>query len=116
MNQVENIWFRYRGLENWIPNNTDLDLTKSLFIQALNDHYSDYDVKPILEDLDNYYFQLIPYISDKGEKIIYVNSFCEFYENWEERLNDVDDGGWCFWQVEINVEINDYFGFSINGM
>ena len=118
LNQSENIWFDYKHHETWEPTENDINLTKLLIKEVISDHKTEYDVKPIAENFSDYFFQLIPFVSKTGQKLIYVNSFChiDYGEYWKEKLVDLNDGGYCFWQVIIEPREDEYFDFQVNGM
>jgi hypothetical protein len=52
----------------------------------------------------------------KGKRYIYINGMCERpRENWDKRLEDVCDGGSCFWGVLYNVESGNFSNLQTNG-
>lgn len=72
-------------------------------------------------------------IDKNGNKVIFINSFCESFEdltdlditnelsgeetkiNWHDYLIEVSDGGKCFWQMKVNLTSKKYFELIING-
>ncbi len=116
----------------WKPNQAEINIAENIIPKVIDDNKTDYDVKEIYKNIDDYYFQLIPYLDKNNRKIIYVNSLCKsFVENpipnletkeqkteieWKSHLFDVDDGYNCFWQVQIDIEKETYFDFSVNGI
>jgi hypothetical protein len=72
--------------------------------------------KPITEP-EKYYKQFIAVIDSKGDKIVWVECFCEAFGNdWKKELQDVDDGGSCFFRLKINLTTNKVIAFSTNGI
>ena len=75
-------------------------------------------------DFSKYRFQLVPSINEKGEKIIWINAFCfgkwgsERRSEWRTKIYPrymVDDGGTCFFDLKINLTLNNYSEFGMNG-
>ncbi|MDR0227557.1 MAG: hypothetical protein LBI72_00600 [Flavobacteriaceae bacterium] len=73
-----------------------------------------------INNLDNlkkkYYRQYLCYEDKEGDKIVYINGFCEvpslFNEgiyrrlDWKKEMVDTSDGGNCYWSAEINLTKN----------
>ena len=76
---------------------------------------------PIIhKKLRHYIRQYAGYISDKGDKRIYVNCFWDeddktFPLDWKNRLVQVFDGCSYYWQIHYNVTKKTFNGFSVNG-
>ena len=52
----------------------------------------------------------------EGKRYIYINGMCERPRgNWDKRLQDVCDGGSCFWSVLYNVESGSFSNLQTNG-
>ncbi len=68
-------------------------------------------------ELEKYGRQYIPVISDKNEKIVYINFFCDpnEYNFRDKRLIIVMDGGNCYFQLKINLKQKKIFGLMVNG-
>ncbi|MGC1631105.1 MAG: hypothetical protein WA749_03230 [Gelidibacter sp.] len=131
MNQFGNESFRYGNLKTWEPNKSEINFTEKFILEIIKKHKEDYGVKEIYANFNDYYYQFIPYLDENNRKIIYVNSFCkDFIQNpfqdltseeiekeieWKSHFFDVNDGGNCFWKVQVDVEKKDYFDFSVNG-
>ena len=65
--------------------------------------------------LKKYVLQYIVSISPNGEKIIWVNCFCEPMNGWKDQVIGVHDGGNCFFNVMINLSKKTYYDFRVNG-
>jgi hypothetical protein len=67
--------------------------------------------------LRKYKRQYFGYINEKGEKILYINCFCnkEFCKDWLTKIIFVLDGGSCFWNVKFNLTTVTLFDLNING-
>ena len=75
-------------------------------------------------DFNDYRFQLVPSINEKGEKIVWINAFCfgewgsQRRSEWRKKIyprHMVDDGGTCFFDLKINLTLNNYSEFGMNG-
>ena len=71
-----------------------------------------------IEHSEKYYKQFIAVTNPKGEKIVQVNCFCDKRDigYWKKSWVIVDDGGACFFQLEINLTTNSVIGFWVNGV
>jgi hypothetical protein len=124
----------YYDYDAWKPDQKDIASTREIVIKAINS--GNFDMfKVSVEEyvLNNYFFQYVPYINENGERIIYVNAFCEITEtnseliiydidslepihiDWTQELNQVDDGGACYWQTHVNLDQEIYVDLMING-
>ena len=69
-----------------------------------------------LINLSSYKHQLIAVVNDKGEKVIWVNCFCDDYKiNWHRHIVKVYDGGNCFFNVKINLTRQTWYDLMVNG-
>ena len=64
--------------------------------------------------------QYIAAINENGEKLIWINFFCEktlaeFYNLRKERTNTAD-GGKCFFQLKVNLTKKTIIGYKFNGI
>ena len=67
-------------------------------------------------DLKEYYRQYFAAKNLKGEKLVYINCFCgNAAINWKEEIEDVDDGGKCFFQLRINLTKKSAEELDVNG-
>jgi hypothetical protein len=72
----------------------------------------------ILINFKEYKRQYFPYKDVNGERIVYINCFCEKYgefRHWREVEELVDDGGNCYFQLKINLTQKKYIDFFVNG-
>ena len=74
-------------------------------------------VEDFMIDIRNYKRQYIAYINSKNEKEVWVNCFCETWDNdvWKFKIVEVRDGGNCYFNLKINLEQKAYFEFCLNG-
>jgi len=129
--QDELTQFPYQEQEFWKPEKAHLKIADEMLLQAFTDNKDEFRVTQDTISPDDYYKQLVPYLNQKGERIIYINGLCKSFVKSpipEERVNElgeisawknffyvIDDGGSCFWQTEINIDKKEYFNFSVNG-
>lgn len=67
-------------------------------------------------DLKQYKRQYIAYHNKNGKKLVFVNCFCETYDNnWQIEFVNMMDGGECFFHVTINLSSRRYTNFNVNG-
>lgn len=77
-------------------------------------HY-DYESKII--EFRNYHRQCEAFYNDKGEKIVVLNCLCDIKNlpDWRKAKIEVKDGGSCFFQIAVNLDLKIVYGFMING-
>jgi hypothetical protein len=67
-------------------------------------------------DIRRYKFQIKILTSKVGQKLFWVNSFCDNYNlNWRNEIYSVKDGGPCYFNAKIDITTMNYFDLSING-
>jgi hypothetical protein len=132
LDQTNNKTFIYNHLEIWTPNQLEIDLAERIILKVINDHKTQYNVKEIFANINDYRHQIVPVIYKDNRRVIFVNSLCKsFVENplpslypnkekkkeiaWKEFVYNVHDGGNCFWNVMIDIDKKEYFDFRVNG-
>lgn len=66
--------------------------------------------------LEEYKVQFLGFISEKQERIVWANFFCdEFGGNWKKDLILVKDGGNCFFNLKVNSDTKEVLDFYVNG-
>ena len=97
----------------WIPTEDDV-----LQLEAGLATYLQQNAEPehtrIWQELADYKRQYVGIVQD-GQPSIYTNFFCAEFDNWEDTLVDVDDGGDCFFQVQYSVEQDQFFDLQVHG-
>lgn len=73
------------------------------------------DKNDFIIDLTRYKRQYVPVINEKGEKEVWVNCFCDNPHNWKNEIEQVLDGGNCFFNVKINLTKKNYYDLMVNG-
>ena len=67
-------------------------------------------------NLNEYNRQYLPYINNKGEKIVWINCLCGKWSDKElKQLIMVEDGGTCFFNLSINLTTGEISKLDING-
>ena len=98
----------------------EIEETESLLIRAVAEYNKKMTSKyQKVDSLVNYKRQLVPYINQKGEKVVFVNFFCKDFrwnENWRKELVMVDDGGSCFFNIQINLTTKNTYNLYVNGV
>ncbi len=66
----------------------------------------------------NYKKQLVAVINKDGQKEVWVNCFCNTWDNdqWKTEILQVDDGGTCYFNFKINLETKKYYALIVNGV
>jgi hypothetical protein len=67
-----------------------------------------------------YVLQCIAVIDARGEKQVWVNALCNHdwptKNNWRERIQMVEDGGGCYYQLKVNLSKGTYYDLNVNGV
>lgn len=65
----------------------------------------------------NYRKQLIAVTNKTGEKEVWVNCFCNTWDNdrWKTEMMLVADGGNCYFNFKINLTTKKYYDLGVNG-
>jgi hypothetical protein len=85
-----------------------------LLIEAIQKYNSDSKHSSKIMPLNKYKLQFVPRINNKGEKEVWVNSFCETGgHDWKKELIIVEDGGNCYFELDINLTTKQYYGLGI---
>ena len=132
LNSEYNRWLNSQyGYEVWKPEQKDIEIVDKVLKKAIEKNEFNFIKKPILENITkNLYKQYIPYIDENGDRIILLNTFCRIlkistekddaYElrefDWKSEHYGVNDGGFCYWRITINVDKEEYFNLMVNGV
>ena len=109
-------------------NAADLARIDSILNVAVNNGEFDFLQDPKMKRIKNYYRQYICFQDKKGEKIVFINAFCEIWKfsvvkdgktkidtfDWKNEFLIVYDGGACYWNIKVNLTTNQYFDLFIN--
>ena len=69
-----------------------------------------------IKKLKKYQIQYIPYLNEQGEKVVWINGFCEnFDSDWKKEYIYAFDGGNCFFTIRINLTRKICLSIGTNG-
>jgi hypothetical protein len=69
-----------------------------------------------IRPLQEYRRQFVAVTNAKGEKEVWVNCFCDKdNSNWQYDIVVVDDGGSCYFNVQLNLTTKTSFDLMVNG-
>lgn len=103
--------------------NGEVELVDKILIKTVEDleteyaeMYSTAKGKKLEIDLRNYKRQYCAFYNSKGEKLVYINCFCneEHKGNWYKNFFSVYGGGICYFSGEINLNTKKSNHFMIN--
>ena len=112
----------------WTPTKAQFDQIDSILIKAIKDTLvitnNDFEIK----NINQFYRQYVCYLDNNGDLIVFINAFCRLLSSpvdsgnkviwkkydWKNKLLHVNDGGACFWSININLTRKKYFYFSVN--
>ena len=77
-----------------------------------------FEIEDFKIELKDYGRQYMTVVSDKGDKIVYVNCFCDptHFNYRDKELVQVDDGGNCFFNFKVDLKTKKIFDFMENGV
>jgi hypothetical protein len=108
-----------KNYKNWNPPDNDIETADKLFIEGFNDQKRGTVNRVLNRKPEEYYRQYVGAIDSTGDKIIWINCFCEkeadTFKEWKEKIFYVADGGNCFINVKTNISKNKYTEFNVNG-
>jgi hypothetical protein len=117
-----------KGFTNvWIPTQRHLNITDTILVRAIKENQNKNIRKLKSACYKEYYRQYVFYVNNGSDSIVYINAICHIYpvpsidvnerkrRPWQHRLEDVEDGGVCFWHVWINFHKRNYYNFTVNG-
>ncbi|ESU25213.1 hypothetical protein FLJC2902T_31780 [Flavobacterium limnosediminis JC2902] len=118
----ENTKWKFKNCIASEISNEEILLAEKLLSKRVNKYNKEEKINPSLHtgtryiNLNKYYKQYIVAKNSKGEKEVYINCFCENPAiNWKKVLNEVNDGGNCFFSLKINLTKQSSEELDING-
>ena len=118
-----------RPVEIWNPDSSDWQRIEVILKKMESDSVFNFLKISTLENIrEHYYLQYAFYINDQGQRLAFINAFCEILKfpvetrngiiwksiNWKDKMVEVDDGGICHWQVQLKIDDGVYFDFGVN--
>jgi hypothetical protein len=118
------------GDRRFTPSNTDIEAAEKLLttniksINTLKLKQGGENGPIIHENLKKFARQYYGYVSDEGEKIVYISCLMKSnykrsdkqLPNWIKGAVVVLNGGSNYWQVQANLSNQTLFGLDINGL
>jgi hypothetical protein len=115
--QISNLPFKHiaKG-SNENLDDADLFMIEKILKECIEDYNNSEKLAKDI-NLDEYDMQLIPYLNQDGDKVVYVNCYCDPQgrANPNDGFVTVFDGGNCFFRLRINLDKQSYYKFSTNG-
>jgi hypothetical protein len=112
-------WVFGKNYTNWAPEAKDIETAEKLLKESFEDQKKATVNRLLNRSVDDYNMQFIGAITENGEKIIWINSFCKkeesSFKEWKTKIFGVADGGNCFFNVKINITKNTYYDLMVNG-
>ena len=84
--------------------------------ERIHAKHSDVKRGDFIIDAGKYKRQYIAVVTPTGEKLVWINCFCDTNGNWKKDIVEMLDGGNCFFNVMINLTKGKYYNFSVNGV
>jgi len=107
-----------KNYNNWTPSDDDIEQAEKLFREAFDDQKRGTVDWVLYRTFDEYYRQYVGAIDSSGDKVIWINCFCEsqknLFKNWKDKIVMVKKGGNCFLNVSVNLTKNKYILFKVN--
>lgn len=92
LNQPESDGFRYGKMKTWEPNQSETNLAEKIISQVIKENNIGHVDTKISVDINDYYYQLVTYLGNNNQKIIYANSLCKsFVQNPVPSLNGTNE-------------------------
>jgi len=96
-------------------NQDELLQIEKMIVQIIQDHNK--KNKHYTIDISKYKRQYIAALTPTGEKIVWVNCFCDSLgTDWHKEMLIVEDVGKCFFNLILNLKKNNFYNFFINGI
>jgi len=128
---AETKWLAEPFAKFWQPTDSQKKIMENLAIEQIAAHREPKHMKLRNEPFERYYRQYIAYVSLEGDSLLNINADCLLWgydnPNWEldslyfDRLimwrNQSivgDDGGDCFWGMEVNYSKHSVTEFYVN--
>jgi len=99
----------------------DIKSIDSLLIACVTDYNNSLDKAHKEWSIDikkyNYQKQIIAVTNKKGDKEVWVNCFCQTWDNnnWKTEILLVHDGGNCYFNFKLNLVTKKFYDLGVNG-
>ncbi|MBW7676823.1 hypothetical protein [Chryseobacterium chendengshani] len=108
--------------KRFVPTQKEIERTEKIIFERIPENklaiFKQVNCPKIAKNLKKYNRQYIGYINSNGERIIWINFIWrkECPENWKKEIIINIDGCSYFWQVKINLRVDEIFDFYVNGV
>ncbi|WP_024768447.1 hypothetical protein [Aquimarina macrocephali] len=117
------------GYKSWQPKQDNLAVLEKVVDRAIEGGEFYFLHKPQKKSIDSFYRQYVPYINAQNQRIIRINAFCEVLDvppvspednspfkkmDWKNQYVEVEDGGSCYWRMDVNIDKMTYKPIAIN--
>jgi len=112
------IFFKHDSLTTLTPGEIDtIETIVFRAVQEYNKHESKEKYAPIIAPLSSYKRQYVPAISSSGQKVVWINFFCNDGSDhkWKKTLVMAEDGSSCYFSLRINLASKTYYDLRVNG-
>ena len=107
--------FDFFGYKRFTPTKQEVASVDSLAaIYIANNSASLSLDKKAIDNYQDYYKQVYGIINKKGEKVLFVNSFCKHKEYWKQTTVSLKGGGSCYFSFKVNLNDYKFFDFWVN--
>ena len=110
-------WFSLDAGDYWTPDEEEIIALEEGLEAFLRTEAG--DTYPRLSDeLSSYKRQYFGIVKEGGREIFgvfFCASYYEYFDNWDESLAAVNDGGDCFFELRYNVETGTFSDLSVHG-
>ena len=131
---AETKWLAEPFAKFWQPTDAQKKIMENLAIGHIAAHSTPDQTKLRNEPFARYYRQYMAYVSQEGDSIMNINAECWLWRyddpkweldsttyltgirEWKEKSTVTDDGGDCFWTMEINYSKRNVITFSVNAL
>ena len=121
---LPNNQIRFFSLKDSLPailTNADIQRIDSLLLAGIGIHNKAADSNKVYSDYirpEKYKRQYVAYTGADGQKKVFVNCFCigiDRFDDWKDKLVEIEDGGYCFFNITIDLGTGTFGPLLING-
>jgi len=105
-----------RGISSqgtWKPTKADIEGAETNLSQVSHLKAEGWGPVVHIDHPERYFRQYVP-ILRAGQKVIYINAFCDAPAYWRTQFVVVADGATCYWQALYNPATQKYLHLTIN--
>jgi hypothetical protein len=118
------------GKAFWTPNQNHLKTIFTITKETITKNQDKYSKHLKSDSLANAYKQIVCYVDNKGDSLVYINAICQildypamdstgrlryYRQDWQNKIIIPKDGGDCYWRILINFSKKKSEGLYANG-